>query len=222
MADDDGADIRGDEVRHDAVVDDTDQERGQFLSALVTEHFVLQSMRGTITGEAASRVSVYLASLSSGLVALGFASAGGMPLAWFATPLLLTLFLLGQVTVLRLVEIGIEDIDHLRDMLRVRAVYAQFGPSAARFFRSDEDVQAAVDRTMVSRRRGQVWLTMASLVSVVNGALAGTGVAAGVHALDADRPASAVALGIVVAVGVAVGNVAWQRRQYRDHWGPTP
>ncbi|MGL5816332.1 MAG: hypothetical protein ACRCYR_02120 [Phycicoccus sp.] len=198
---------------------DTEAERGQFMSALVTEHFVLQSMRGTITGEAASRVSVYLASLSSGLVALGFASAGGMPLAWFATPLLLTLFLLGQVTVLRLVEIGIEDVVHLRDMLRVRAVYADFGPSAARFFGSDEDEWDGVGRTMVRRRRGQVWLTMASLVSVVNGALAGTGLAAGVQAATG-RSGPAVVLGVLVSVGVAVGNVVWQRRQYRAHWGP--
>ncbi|MGL5909257.1 MAG: hypothetical protein ACRCZP_04590, partial [Phycicoccus sp.] len=176
---------------------DTDAERSQFMSALVTEHFVLQSMRGTINGEAASRVSVYLASLSSGLVALGFASAGGMPLVWFAAPLLLTLFLLGQVTVLRLVEIGVEDVVHLRDMLRVRAVYAEFGPSAARFFGSDEDEWDGVGRTMVSRRRGQVWLTMASLVSVVNGALAGTGLAAGVQAATG-RPGLAVAVGILV------------------------
>ncbi|MGL5929724.1 MAG: hypothetical protein ACRCY8_12380, partial [Dermatophilaceae bacterium] len=112
-----------------------------------------------------------------------------------------------------------EDVVHLRDMLRVRAVYADFGPSAARFFRSDDDEWDGVERTMVSRRRGQVWLTMASLVSVVNGALAGTGLAAGVQAATG-LPVLAVAIGVVVTAGVAVGNVAWQRREFGAHWRP--
>jgi hypothetical protein len=40
----------------------------------VTEHFVLQTARSIGTGEATSRAGLYVATLSSGLVATGFAS----------------------------------------------------------------------------------------------------------------------------------------------------
>jgi hypothetical protein len=45
-----------------------------FMSALVTEHFVLQSAASTTISEASARASLYLFSLSSALVAMGFAA----------------------------------------------------------------------------------------------------------------------------------------------------
>jgi hypothetical protein len=46
----------------------------EFMSALVTEHFVLQGTSASTISEGGSRVSIYLSALSSGLVAIGFAS----------------------------------------------------------------------------------------------------------------------------------------------------
>lgn len=54
-------------------MDDEGREHA-FLTALVTEHFVLQSTRGTIIGEATGRAGLYLGALSSALIALGFAA----------------------------------------------------------------------------------------------------------------------------------------------------
>jgi hypothetical protein len=54
-------------------MDDKDQP-GALMSALTTEHFVLQSALSANTGEVGTRASLYLFSLSSSLVALGFAS----------------------------------------------------------------------------------------------------------------------------------------------------
>jgi hypothetical protein len=45
-----------------------------FISALTTEHFVLQGAVSANTSEVGTRASLYLFSLSSSLVALGFAS----------------------------------------------------------------------------------------------------------------------------------------------------
>jgi hypothetical protein len=45
-----------------------------FLTALTTEHFVLQTAAGATVSEAATRASLYLLSLSSSLVAMGFAA----------------------------------------------------------------------------------------------------------------------------------------------------
>jgi MarR family transcriptional regulator, organic hydroperoxide resistance regulator len=47
----------------------------EFMSALGTEYFVLQSTASSTIGESGSRVSIYLSSLASGLVAIGFASS---------------------------------------------------------------------------------------------------------------------------------------------------
>lgn len=44
------------------------------MSALTTEHHMLQGSSGSATGEGFSRASIYLSALSSGLVAIGFAS----------------------------------------------------------------------------------------------------------------------------------------------------
>ena len=43
---------------------DDDAKQQALLSALVTEHFVLQSARGVATSEAASRSALYLTFLS--------------------------------------------------------------------------------------------------------------------------------------------------------------
>lgn len=52
-----------------------------FLTALTTEHFVLQTAAGATVSEAATRASLYLLSLSSSLVAMGFRVAlpGSLP-----------------------------------------------------------------------------------------------------------------------------------------------
>jgi hypothetical protein len=51
------------------------------MSALMTEHFVLQSARSTTVSEAVGRASVYLTCVSSSLVAFGFFAAATHRLA---------------------------------------------------------------------------------------------------------------------------------------------
>jgi hypothetical protein len=53
---------------------DEQARRSEFMSALTTEHFVLQSATSTSVSESASRASLYIMSLSSVLVAMGFVS----------------------------------------------------------------------------------------------------------------------------------------------------
>jgi hypothetical protein len=67
----------------------------EFMSALVTEHFVLQSTASSTISESGSRVSIYLSALSSGLVAIGFASSTSHALAALAFTMLPTVFILG-------------------------------------------------------------------------------------------------------------------------------
>ena len=74
-----------------------DDDRQQaFMTALVTEHFVLQGARGQTNSEMTGRAALYLATVSSTLIALGFVardrSAFGPP----AGDLIQHLFLVAQ------------------------------------------------------------------------------------------------------------------------------
>jgi hypothetical protein len=60
--------------RHDRIPDQTARapDPGPLLTALSTEHFTLQGARSQTMSESSARASVYVFSLSSTLVALGF------------------------------------------------------------------------------------------------------------------------------------------------------
>jgi hypothetical protein len=64
-----------------AVVDEHPQPGQAFMSALVTEHFVLQSARSATVSEAVGRAAVYLTCVSSSLAAFGFFAAATRRLA---------------------------------------------------------------------------------------------------------------------------------------------
>lgn len=51
----------------------------EFMSALVTEHFVLQGTSSSTISESGGRVSIYLSALSSGLVAIGCSCSACSP-----------------------------------------------------------------------------------------------------------------------------------------------
>ena len=69
-----------------------------FMSALTTEHYMLQGTSGSATSEGGSRVSIYLSALSSGLVAIGFASSSRHALESLAFTVLPVVFILGRFT----------------------------------------------------------------------------------------------------------------------------
>jgi hypothetical protein len=67
-----------------------------FMSALVTEHFVLQTARSTTVTEAVGRSGVYLTCVSSALVAFGFFAAATHRLAPVVATVLPALIILGS------------------------------------------------------------------------------------------------------------------------------
>jgi hypothetical protein len=68
------------------------ERQAAFLSALVTEHCVLQTAASATVSEAASRTSLYVFSLSSSLVAMGFVSQFPATFRLFAAAILPALF----------------------------------------------------------------------------------------------------------------------------------
>jgi len=85
----------------------------RLLSALTTEHFVLQSAINATVAEAGARSTLYMMALSSSLVAVGFLAPSSAALMPFLAIVLPTLFMLGVFTVIRLIDTALEAQQYL-------------------------------------------------------------------------------------------------------------
>jgi hypothetical protein len=189
-----------------------DSRQQAFMSALVTEHFVLQSARGVATSEANGRAALYLTSLTGALVALGFVAQVGEQFDAFAAAVLPALFLLGEFTYVRLLENSIEDWLLQRSIQRIRRYYLALVPEAAAFF-GDADVDRKPSSAMY-RSSAQLLFTAASMIAAINAILSGAGVTLLVRALDLAGLGAAAPAGAAAAVLVFGLHVWHQRRRF--------
>jgi hypothetical protein len=151
-----------------------DKPPPEFMSALGTEYFVLQSTASSTISESGSRVSIYLSSLASGLVAIGFASSSPRAFASLAFTVLPTVFVLGCFTIVRLIDTSVANIVSLRRMELIRRYYAALAPSAPPYFGTGD---SPVGHRGVRYGRWSFLFTMASMVIVVNCVVGGATVA---------------------------------------------
>jgi hypothetical protein len=198
-------------------MDDTARQSA-FISALVTEHFVLQTAASTTVSEAAARASLYVFSLSSSLVAMGFASRSAETFQLFAAAILPALFVLGLFTVVRLVDTGIENQHCLRGIARIRGYYRTLTPDAAVHFSAESG------RWPEGRLAPPLWsgtivaflTTAASMIAFINSIVAGTGVTLlANHLLDGEQVGLALCLGLTATVVLMAVFIAYQRWRYR-------
>jgi len=185
----------------------------EFMSALVTEHFVLQGTSSSTISESGSRVSIYLSALSSGLVAIGFASASHRALESLAFTILPVVFILGCFTIVRLTDTSVANIVSQRRMDLIKMYYASIHPAAARYFIDDNPVTG---NHGVRYGRLSFLFTMASMVIVVNSVVAGATIAL-VFGLAIKAPAP-----VPVVVGIAVGLGLLALALYYQHRRLTP
>ena len=206
------------------VADEPTGDRQGLLSALVTEHFVLQSARSTLTGEAASQSSLFLAVLSSSLVATGFLAGDATVLVSFLGFAMPVIVLLGVLTWARLVELGVEDLRYLARIQTIRRYYTGLTPDAPRFF-PDLGRVAAVPGVAPSvleafafmgMRPGprQLLFTGAATIAAVVSVVTGVGTALLVLRVGGAMTPAALA-GAVVAVAAYAAALAWQWRSNR-------
>ena len=189
--------------------------RQALLPALTTEHFTLQSARSQTVGESGARSSLYLGSVSSGLIGLGFvtqaAGPGSEVFQLFALTVLPTLFVLGLFTYVRLVESSIEDILYGRAINRIRNYYLELAGEDARYFMmSGHDDPVGVIRNMGIDPGGrwQLALTTASAVGVVNGVVGASALAI-LLGVTFDLP---LAVAAVAGVAFLLAAIAFGRR----------
>jgi len=195
-------------------MDEHPQPGKAFMSALVTEHFVLQSARSTTTGEAVGRSAVYLTCVSSSLVAFGFFAAATHRLAAVVAAVLPALIILGIFTFVRLVETAVEDTVLMQRVDAIRRYYVTLDPGAAAFFPSREDFMASgmPTSTGISFALPEMFFTSASMIAAVNGILAAAGAAALVDAAGVPL-AAAVIVGVAAAFLVYGLHMLWMRHR---------
>ena len=200
-------------------MDEDDRERA-FLTALTTEHFVLQSTRSTISSEAIGRAALYLGALSSALIALGFVVSRRAVFGPFLAAVLPVVVVLGLFTFLRVFQIGLEDVGHLQAMQRIRRYYRSLVPDGAHFFQDltdEKDMVGDVERYMAFSMgvAGQSLLTAASAIAIINSMVAGAGIAVAVSALGVSV-AVAVVAGVLAAIVFVALHLRYELKRVRS------
>jgi hypothetical protein len=197
---------------------DEQSERTALLSALTTEHFVLQTANNSTYSEASSRSTLYVMALSSSLVAMGFLSGSADVLIPFAATVLPAIFLLGIFTVIRLVETALESMHYLDGIARIRGYYRTLGPDAARHFAPENGRWPEVESPAV--RLGPVLAffgTTASMIAAINNVVAGAGIALLARFISPSAPRWIdVAAGVVGAFALTLLFYVYQRWRFSE------
>lgn len=197
-------------------------DQSAFMSALITEHFVLQTAASTTVSEEGSRATLYVMALSSSLVAMGFTVQSSHAFVPFVSTVLPAVFLLGVFTIVRLVDTGLQNMQLRSGMARIRRYYRTLSPEAGLYIldwgAGEDETAEAVATLSVAHRRD--WLigffTIASMVAAINSIVAGAGIALlTVGILGDDHVVLAVLLGALIALAHTGTFYAYQRRRYR-------
>lgn len=157
------------------VADDPGAPRPAAVSFVTTEHFALQGARSATIAESTGRASIFLASVSGGLIALGFmaqASHLGAAFFVFGVVLLPSLAFLGLTTFLRVWQTGVEDAEYAHRIAILRGFYFETAPEVEPWLLSvTPDLRLEVQG--VHRTRIQKYLTMAGAIAVLTSILVG-------------------------------------------------
>lgn len=186
------------------------------LTAMTTEHFILQTAANGTVADAAARSSLYVFSLSSSLVALGFISQSPDMVPLFVATVLPAVFLLGIFTVVRLIDCALENMQSLAGIARIRAYYRTLSPDAETYFaartgRWPEGPSPALGLGPLVAFLG----TTASMIAFINSIVAGAGIALlAVTVVGADQIALGLISGIAAVAALMLVFLRFQRWRF--------
>jgi hypothetical protein len=203
---------------HTPVADPDDQRRcaeprSVTVAFLTAEHSTLQSARASTIAESTGRATMFLSSVSGGLIALGLvATATQLGTAFYAFGIVLLplLAFVGVVTFERTLQSAIEDHNYARRIARLRAYYFDHAPELLPYMLSVPATERLSVQGLPSSR-WQGWRAIPGMVAVITAALVGS--AAGLVASVASHHALAAAQVVGTAVGIAI---VWRMRR-RQH-----
>ena len=194
---------------------------GPAVTFATTEHFNLQTARAQTVSEANGRANIYLAALSSNLIALAFIgqmSLLGTAFYAFALILLPVLAFVGTVTFLRLVQSSVEELSYAHRIALLRSYYLRAAPELEPYF-------VVVRRTSSAAASGrtpsawQLTLTAAGMVAVVNSVVVAACAGLVLVAAGVDSLAIPIAVGAVIGAGAFSLHERHHRRA-RDAYNP--
>jgi hypothetical protein len=193
------------------------ERHAAFMSALITEHSVLQAAANSTVSDAAARSSLYVFSLSSSLVAMGFAAQSRDVFLPFVAVVLPAVFMLGVLTIVRLVDSAIENMQYLAGIARIRGYYRTLTPEAAAFFAAERGRWPEA-HTAPSQQLGSLvafLTTSASTIAFINSFVAGAGVTIfAANVLVAGRIGIALGLGAVATIALIAIFMVFQRWRF--------
>jgi len=186
-----------------------------FFSALLTEQFVQQSVRGVTVSESSSRASLYMFTLSSALIAYGFLADTDVAAAYLGVVFPIV-FLLGIFTWERLVQTALEDVIAVGAIQRIRRYYATLLPDAEHFFPQPTDRTAVHELLDIGTRsswRGVVFTTSSAILAV-NCIVGGTGIALALHEAGLMK-ATSIVIGVLAGLVLFIALASYQLRRFR-------
>jgi hypothetical protein len=193
----------------------------QLLTALTTEHFTLQGARAQTMTESSARASLYIVAVSSTLVALGFItnlSEIGDVFNVFALTVLPTLYALGAVTFIRLIECSAEDFRYGLAINRIRAYYKEIAGDRADLFllSAHDDPQGVLASTGLPTGGRVPIFAFSSAIAVINAVVGGAAIAVALGAIADASLGVAAAGGGVAAIISAVSWIRYSNRMFRE------
>src|SRR3954469_18314276 len=188
---------------------------GSAVTMATTEHFNLQTARAVTVSEANGRASIYMAALSSSLIALAFIgqiSRLGAAFYAFALILLPVLAFIGFVTFQRLVQSSLEDMAYAQRIGRLRGFYVAVVPELAQYLLvvRGAGARASMPDAAPSPSGWQLTLTVAGMVAVLNSVVVGACTGLVLKTLDVGS------LMTILLAGTVVGALALAI-QHRHH-----
>jgi hypothetical protein len=192
------------------------EPRPAAISFVTTEHFTLQGARSSTIAESTGRASMFLASVSGGLVAFGLvATATGVGGALYAFGLVLlpTLAFVGLFTFERTMQSGIEDLGYARRIAQLRAYYFDHAPELAPYLLSVRPEHRLEAAEGLPSGYLQAFRTVAGMVGVITAVLVGSEAGLAVTAAF-DVPAAALASGCVIGLAVLLALMRYQRKRW--------
>ena len=204
------------------------------LTILTTEHWSLLSQRSLAWTETFARAGMFLATLSAATVALALAgSVMGGEFLVFALVILPVVLFIGLATAVRLTQANADDNLAVQGMNRIRHAYLEMVPELEPYFVAGHhddftgimitsgappELAARIGRPSVPSMLGGLlhgFVTAAGMIMIINCVVGGVIAGLIAVALGADTGGAVIA-GIVGAIVLFVGQVAWSFGSFRE------
>jgi hypothetical protein len=192
------------------------EPRPATVTFVTTEHFTLQGARASTVSESTGRATIFLGSVSGGLIALGLvatAAKTGVAFYTFGIILLPTLAFVGLATFHRVLQSGIEDLAYALRIAQLRDYYFDHAPELTGYLLNPAE---PLPTPGLGIGLWQQFVTVAGMVAVITSVLVGA--AGGLLAAVASGHSlvAAIVTGVVVAAAALTGlmryqNSAWIR-----------